>query len=144
MLARHRLEGAMKVRDIAHEEKLPAKFLELILLELKRARLVESTCGRKGGYKLRRNPADIRLSELVRLIDGPLAPYADADQLRRLIARNTPDRALYEVFLNVRDEVARILENTTVADIIRNGKTSTHRYTKSSSGYGRPRRQTVR
>lgn len=109
----------MKVRDIADEEQLPVKFLELILLELKRARVVESVRGTNGGYKLRREPADLKLSELVRLIDGPLAPYADADQLRQLIARNTPHRALYQVFLDVRNEVASILENKTIADIIR-------------------------
>jgi Rrf2 family protein len=74
MLARHHEEGAIPVRDIAEEENLPAKFLELILLDLKHACLLDSVRGNKGGYKLRRDPADIRLSELIRLIDGPLAP----------------------------------------------------------------------
>jgi Rrf2 family protein len=75
-LARHNEEGAITVRDIAQEENLPAKFLELILLQLKHARLLDSVRGNKGGYKLRRDPADIRLSEVIRLIDGPLAPLA--------------------------------------------------------------------
>jgi ABC-type sugar transport system permease subunit len=51
---------------------LPEKFLELILLELKNARIVESVRGAKGGYQLRRPPSQIRLSEVIRLIDGPL------------------------------------------------------------------------
>jgi len=67
---------------------------------------------------LRRDPAEIRLSEIMRLIDGPLAPFADAEQLRVLIDRDLPHRALYQVFLDVRDAVARILENTTLADLI--------------------------
>ena len=75
MLARHRHEGSVKVRDIAQEEDFPAKFLELILIELKRARIVESERGNRGGYRLRRAPADIRLSDVIRLIDGPLAPF---------------------------------------------------------------------
>jgi len=118
MLARHHHQGAIKIRDIAYEEALPEKFLELILLELKNARMVESARGAKGGYQLRREPADIPLSEIIRLIDGPLAPFGDAEQLRDLIDRDLPHRALYQVFLDVRDAAARILDHTTLADLI--------------------------
>ena len=117
MLARHYNQGAIRIRDIAYEEELPEKFLELILLELKNARVVESVRGAKGGYQLRRNPADIRLSEIIRLIDGPLAPFGDAEQLRNLIDRDAEHRALYRVFLEVRDAAAKILESTSLADI---------------------------
>ena len=118
MLGRHHHQGAIKIRDIAYEEALPEKFLELILLELKNARMVESVRGAKGGYQLRRDPADIHLSEIIRLIDGPLAPFGDAEQLRELIDRDLPHRALYQVFLDVRDAAARILDNTTLANLI--------------------------
>jgi len=118
MLARHYQQGAIKIRDIAYEEDLPEKFLELILLELKNARIVESARGAKGGYQLRRPPSEIHLSEIVRLIDGPLAPFGDAGQLRSLIDRDAEHRALYQVFLEVRDAAASILENTSIADII--------------------------
>jgi len=118
MLARHHHQGAIKIREIAYEEDLPEKFLELILLELKNARMVESVRGAKGGYQLRRDPSEIRLSEIMRLIDGPLAPFADAEQLRVLIGRDLPHRSLYQVFLDVRDAAAKILDNTTLADLI--------------------------
>jgi Rrf2 family protein len=118
MLARHHHQGAIRIRDIAYEETLPEKFLELILLELKNARMVESARGAKGGYQLRREPAEIHLSEIIRLIDGPLAPFGDAEQLRELIDRDLPHRALYQVFLDVRDAAARILDHTTLADLI--------------------------
>jgi Rrf2 family protein len=118
MLARHYHQGAIRIRDIAYEEDLPEKFLELILLELKNARMVESVRGAKGGYQLRRDPDDIHLSEIIRLIDGPLAPFGDAEQLRVLIDRDLPHRALYQVFLDVRDAAAHILEHTTLADLI--------------------------
>ena len=120
MLARRHNQGAIRIRDIAYEENLPEKFLELILLELKNARMVESVRGAKGGYALRRPPAEIRLAEIIRLIDGPLAPFADAEQLRTLIDRDQAHRALYQVFLDVRDAAAKILENTTLADILNN------------------------
>jgi Rrf2 family transcriptional regulator, cysteine metabolism repressor len=118
MLARRYTQGAIKIRDIAYEENLPEKFLELILLELKNARMVESVRGAKGGYALRRAPSEIHLSDIIRLIDGPLAPFGDAEQLRVLIDKDEPHRALYKVFLEVRDAAAHILENTTLADIV--------------------------
>jgi Rrf2 family protein len=118
MLARHHRQGAIKIRDIAYQEGLPEKFLELILLELKNARMVDSTRGAKGGYMLRRDPSDICLSEIIRLIDGPLAPFGDAEHLRELINRDLAHRALYQVFLDVRDAAASILENTTLDDLI--------------------------
>src|SRR5690349_24392652 len=117
MLGRRYNQGAIRIRDIAYEEELPEKFLELILLELKNARMVESVRGAKGGYALRRPPSEIRLAEIIRLIDGPLAPFADAEQLRTLIDRDHAHRALYQVFLDVRDAAAKILESTSLADI---------------------------
>src|SRR5579864_8932017 len=118
MLGRHHHQGAIKIRDIAYEEDLPEKFLELILLESKNARIVESVRGAKGGYQLRRPPSEVHLSEIIRLIDGPLAPFGDAEQLRSLIDRDLEHRALYQVFLEVRNAAAKILEHTTLADIV--------------------------
>ena len=118
-LARRYGNETVKIRDIAIDSDLPEKFLELILLELKNARIVESVRGAKGGYRLRRAPAEIKLSEIIRLVDGPLAPFGDADQLRSLIVTDPDHRALYGVFLEVRDAAAKILESTSVADIIR-------------------------
>lgn len=117
-LARRYEQGAIKIRDIAAESDLPEKFLELILLELKNARIVDSVRGARGGYQLRRAPSEIPLSDIIRLVDGPLAPMGDAEQLRGLIVKDADHRALYEVFLAVRDAAAKILEHTTVADLI--------------------------
>jgi Rrf2 family protein len=113
----------VKIRDIAIDSDLPEKFLELILLELKNARIVESVRGAKGGYRLRREPAEIKLSEIIRLVDGPLAPFGDADQLRSLITSDPEHRALYKVFLDVRDAAAKILEGTSVADLVQGSPT---------------------
>jgi Rrf2 family protein len=131
MLARRHNQGAIRIRDIAYEENLPEKFLELILLELKNARMVESVRGAKGGYALRRPPSEIRLADIIRLIDGPLAPFADAEQLRSLIDKDQAHRSLYQVFLDVRDAAAKILENTTLADLLNDPR----------GGAGRPERR---
>jgi DNA-binding IscR family transcriptional regulator len=74
--------------------------------------------GSAGGWRLRRAPSEIRLSEIVRITDGPLAPFGDADALRTLIAGDADHCALYQVFLDVRDSAVKILDNTTIADII--------------------------
>jgi Rrf2 family cysteine metabolism transcriptional repressor len=109
--------------------------------------MVESVRGAKGGYQLRRAPSQIRLSEIIRLIDGPLAPFADAEQLRSLIHRDAQHRALYQVFLDVRDAAAKILESTSLADIANpgSGPKSKARKTKSQGSilpmvvHGNPR-----
>jgi Rrf2 family protein len=133
-LARRHNQGSIKIRDIAAESDLPEKFLELILLELKNARIVDSERGARGGYRLRRDPADIPLSDIIRLVDGPLAPLGDAEQLRGLIAKDADHRALYQVFLAVRDAAAKILENTTIADIVAGGKGKKGKGEKSRAG----------
>ena len=137
-LARRHEQGAIKIRDIAAESDLPEKFLELILLELKNARIVDSVRGARGGYQLRRDPADIPLSDIIRLVDGPLAPMGDAEQLRGLIDKDEDHRALYEVFLAVRD-AAKILENTTVADLVARGKAKRASGAKTAVASGKKR-----
>jgi Rrf2 family protein len=117
LLARRYPEGTVKIRDIAEDEGLPEKFLELILLELKHARLVESVRGAKGGYRLKRSPSKIFLGEIIRTIDGPLAPFEDAESLRRLVERDKKHSALFRVFLAVRDAASDILDHTSIGDI---------------------------
>src|SRR5256714_15385651 len=112
MLARHHNQGAIRIRDIAYEEELPEKFLELILLELKNARIVESVRGAKGGYQLRRGPAGNRRGGIIRLVYGPLGPFGEADQLRPRVDRDRPARALFQRFFAWGAAAAKNLENT--------------------------------
>lgn len=116
-LGRRYNEGAIKIHEIAVEEELPEKFLELILLELKHARIVQSIRGAKGGYQLKRPPAKIFLGEIIRTIDGPLAPFEDAESLRRLVERDKKHSALFRIFLSVRNAAAGILDHTSLADV---------------------------
>jgi len=117
VLARRFNQGPIRIREIAEEENLPEKFLELILLDLKNARLVESTRGARGGYELRRPPSEIFMSEVIRTIDGSLSPIGDVESLQELIDTDKPHRALYRVFMEVRDAAAKILENTSLEQI---------------------------
>ena len=116
-LARHYKERPTKIHEIARTERIPEKFLELILLDLKNARLVESQRGAHGGYRLRRRPGRIFLGEIIRSIDGPLAPMGDAESLRRLVKQDKKHSALYRVLLDVRNAAAGILDHTSLADL---------------------------
>jgi Rrf2 family protein len=117
MLARNYPKRAAKIREIATAEEIPEKFLDLILLDLKRARFVESLRGVRGGYALRRDPSKIMLGEVIRTIDGPLAPLGDVDTLRALVKADKKRSPLYRVFLEVRDATAQILDHTSLADL---------------------------
>src|SRR5580700_8022078 len=118
-LARNYPEGTTKIHEIATQEDIPEKFLELILLNLKAARFVESVRGANGGYRLRRPPNKIFLGEIIRTIDGPLAPMGDAESLRRLVKMDRKHSSLYQVMLDVRNAAAGILDHTSLSDLCR-------------------------
>lgn len=111
-------EGTVATREIAEREEIPEKFLESILVVLKNARVVESRRGREGGHRLRRPPAEIVVGDVVRLLDGPLAPFGDAAELTRLVASEPRHAGLYDLFLDVRNAAAAILDHTTLADLL--------------------------
>ncbi len=117
LLARNYPQDAVKIREIAASEGIPEKFLELILLDLKHARVVESVRGVRGGYRLKRPPEKIFLGNVIRAIDGPLAPFGDAESLRQLIRQDKKHRALFRIFLDVRNAAAGILDGTSLADL---------------------------
>ncbi len=73
-LGRQTTAGLISAGAIARAQQIPPRYLEQILLALKRARLVRSVKGRGGGFQLAREPGAISLAEVVRLLDGPLAP----------------------------------------------------------------------
>jgi len=116
-LARQYPDGVVKIHDIAREEDLPEKFLEAILRDLKRMRVVKSLRGANGGYQLNRAPEKIYLGEVLRRIDGPLAPFEDAESLRRRVRSDAKHRPLFKVLLEVRNATARIMDHTSIADL---------------------------
>ncbi len=106
------------LHQIAEEENLPIKFLEQIMMPLKRARIVRSEKGKYGGYALSRPPREITLGEVVRVIDGPLAPILTAAEIEKRIRNNNRHAGLYATFLDVRNAIAEILDKKTLADVL--------------------------
>jgi len=125
-LAARRTEGLVHIRTIAAEEEIPAKFLESILLQLKRAGFVTSRRGNEGGYALARPPEAITLGDLIRVLDGPLAPLGSGDELRARVRGKTRQRGFYAVLLEVHEAVSAILDRTNLADVLRRDRQADH------------------
>jgi len=120
-LARNVNRGYLPVDRIAKAQGIPPKFLEQILLSLKRARLVKSSKGQKGGYCLAMTPEKVRLADVIRVLDGALAP---TESVSKYFYESTPierEKALLRVFKDIRDYVSRKLEKTSLADVALKG-----------------------
>jgi Rrf2 family transcriptional regulator, cysteine metabolism repressor len=116
-LARAKEEGYIAVAAIAEAQGLPPKFLEQLLMALKRARLVKSQKGPHGGYRLARPAEKISLAEVIRLLDGALAP---TESVSTYFYEPTPverEKRLLHVFKEIRDLVSARLEKTSLADV---------------------------
>ncbi|WP_129125653.1 RrF2 family transcriptional regulator [Geomonas oryzae] len=120
-LARRYEQGPILIADLARDESIPKKFLENILLNLKNAGVLQSRKGRGGGYALGRPPEKITFGQAIRLMEGPLAPVPCVSEMA--YARCTECGSeltcgIRLVMKDVRDEMARILDGTTLADVL--------------------------
>lgn len=124
VLALHFDKGPLMIREIAQRERLPRKFLEQILLELRKAGLLKSKRGVGGGYSLLRPPDEITFAEVIRTIDGPLAPLSCVSQWAHVSCPDEKTCGLYSVMLDVRNAIAEILEGITLADVCKRARVS--------------------
>jgi len=118
-LARAGRGQSRMIGDISREQAIPKKFLEQILLELKRAGLVSSRRGRLGGYELLRAPEEITYGEVLRLIDGPIAPLPCLSKIAYRRCADCRDEASCEirhVFARVTLATREVLDKTSLAD----------------------------
>ena len=106
--------------DLATADNLPLKFLEQIFLSLRQAGYVDTIRGKSGGYKLAKNPANITMGELVRLLDGPLAPIPCASKTAYEPC-SCPDEdhcGLRMLMIDVRNAISNILDRYTLAQVV--------------------------
>jgi Rrf2 family protein len=112
-------DSVVRISAISRHQNIPKRFLEQILNDLKAAGLVESKRGVAGGYRLRRSPDKITLAEVIRHIEGPLAPVSCVSE--RFYERcSCPDEArcgIRSIMKEVRDAIADILEQFTLAQL---------------------------
>src|SRR5690554_4224958 len=112
----------MSIMKIAEEENIPKKFLEQILLELRNAGILFSKKGAKGGYSLNKEPRDIRLTQIIRLTDGPIAllPCVSLNFYRKCDECKSEEFCgIRDTFVEVRNAMLEILNDTSIEDIIK-------------------------
>lgn len=109
--------GSVQVKEISSTEKLPTKFLENILLTLRKAGILHSRMGLRGGYSLARPPEQITLGEVIRVLDGTIAPMSCVSRVEYESCPAEIGCAIKSVMQDVRNAVARVLDDTTLADL---------------------------
>jgi Rrf2 family protein len=120
-LAREFGQGPVLISEIAENERIPRKFLELILLELRNKGILQSRKGKGGGYFLAREPHRVTLGEILRVVEGPLAPIACVSKTAYMPCRDCDNEktcGIRMVMKDVRDATARIFDSTTLADVL--------------------------
>ena len=123
------------ISDLAENEDIPKKFLELILLDLKKHGILQSKKGKGGGYSLRRKPEAIKLGRVIRVLDGPLAPVPCVSQTAYVPCDECKDErtcGIRIVMKEVRDAMASILDNTSLADLMGKVERATARQLEAS------------
>jgi Rrf2 family protein len=107
------------IAEISKKKRIPLKFLENILLELKKAGVLESKKGKGGGYYFARNPKDVTLATIMRLLDGPIALLPCVSLYFYEKCKNCDEKhcGLHEAMITVRDANLKILEKKTIADL---------------------------
>jgi len=121
-LAKEYQKGPVLISDIVKAEKMPQKFLEHILLSLKNHGILESKRGKGGGYLLGRDPRQIMLGSVIRVLEGPLAPVPCVSQTAYHKCEECKDESccgIRFVMKDVRDAIANILDNTSLADVLK-------------------------
>lgn len=112
-------EGPVLISDIAKRKKIPLKFLENILLELKSMNVLDSKKGKGGGYFLKKDPKNIRVADVIRQVNGPIAmlPCVSLYFYERCKDCDEKHCALHDMMIDVRDATLNILEKRTLVDL---------------------------
>lgn len=117
---RNKSGNPVHISDIAKDQNIPQKFLELILLDLKRIGVIDSKRGKGGGYFLTKEPDEIKIGNVIRYFEGPLAllPCASVTKYRKCADCKDEDACnLRHLMQDVREQTAKILDNTSLREL---------------------------
>ncbi len=121
MLGKNHEQGYFLIKDIAEAENIPKKFLEQILLTLKRAGFVGSRQGNKGGYYLAKHPKKINVADIYRLFDGAIAliPCAAVQYYEKCDDCRNEDRCVIRrEFMKIREQTRQVMKKTTIQSFL--------------------------
>ncbi len=113
-------QGPVLISEIARKKKIPLKFLENILLELKKADILDSKKGKGGGYFLKKDPARVKVAQVIRLVNGPIAMLPCVSLYFYERCKNCDEKhcGLHDMMIEVRDASLNILEHRTLKDLV--------------------------
>lgn len=118
-LASHDQQRPVPLKELAQQNNIPQKFLEQIFLTLRNAGIVQSQIGIGGGYLLGRDSGDITVGEIIRVLDGTIAPVSCVSKIAygRCTCRDEAHCPVRQVMSHVRDAIVAVIDTTTLADI---------------------------
>lgn len=119
-LGAHSGRGPASLAEIAQAEDLPRAYLEQLVMSLRDAGLVVSTRGARGGYELARDPSEIRMSDVLRVLEGPIAPMvcASEDPEHAITCGRAAGCTVNVLWVRIRDAITGALETMTLADLL--------------------------
>lgn len=126
-LALHHNEGPIPLRTVAEQQQISEHYLEQLIASLRKAGLVKSIRGAQGGYLLAKEPSEITVGDIVRVLEGPIAPVecvadcADGDGCQR-----TEECVTKTVWIKLRDKINEVLDETTLADMCEQAERANH------------------
>ncbi len=119
-LAKNHGQGPMSIAAMSKASAVPMPYLEQLIGPLRRAGLVESTRGARGGYRLTRSPEAVKIGEVYRVMEGPVAPMeCVSEDVTEQTCPLIDGCETRPVWLRMRDAIAETLDSTTLADLIR-------------------------
>lgn len=116
-LVEHYGQGPIPIRELAHRNDVPKRFLEHIMLDLKSQGWVRSVSGKSGGYILTQTPEKIRMGQVVRYFDSLLAPISCVSVSQYERCSQEPECRFRRVFLQIRNDTTRLMDNLTLASV---------------------------
>lgn len=121
-LAQHATEGPISLKSVADRQKLSEHYLEQLVPELRKAGLVKSIRGSQGGYILAKSPEDIIIGDVIRILEGPIAPVDCTNESDGLSCCEKTDFCVTrEVWVKVRDSINDVVDSISLADLLKDG-----------------------
>jgi len=121
-LAQNSTEGPVSLKSVAERQKLSEHYLEQLVPELRKAGLVKSIRGAQGGYVLAKKPEEIYIGDVIRVLEGPIAPVECTDQFGDDCCERTEFCVTREVWVKVRDSINDVVDSISLADLIKDSE----------------------
>ncbi len=133
----HEVDEPISLKTIAERQNIPENYLEQLMAVLRRAGLITSVRGAQGGYNLARHPGKIYVGEIIRVLEGPLAPLACVSELEPKECNDADYCIIRAIWLRVRDNIAEVLDSVSLSDMCVDAERASGQDTEETFGqYG--------